>query len=108
MVIGLITIQFNICRRSSVGSSVAMVRRRSAVQTRSSALFNAQRISVIIIAGIFYMEISILSMVCKGDVLEVSRFSRHSSFEMLIVYDDFIKMKRDLPRYYKTFKNIKF
>lgn len=44
----------------------------------------------------------------KGDILEVSRFSRHKNLEMLLVYDDSIKMKRDLPRYYKTFKNIKF
>jgi integrase/recombinase XerC len=44
----------------------------------------------------------------QGDILEVARWSRHRSLEMLVVYDDSIKMKRDLPRYYNTFKNIKF
>jgi len=44
----------------------------------------------------------------QGDILEVARYSRHRSLEMLVVYDDSIKMKRDLPRYYRTFKNIKF
>jgi integrase len=44
----------------------------------------------------------------KGDLLEVARYTRHRSLEMLQVYDDNIKRKADLPRYYETFENIKF
>ena len=43
----------------------------------------------------------------KGDLLEVARYSRHKSLEMLQVYDDNIKLKKDLPRFYKTFNSIK-
>lgn len=43
----------------------------------------------------------------KGDLLEVARYSRHKSIEMLQVYNDNIKLKADLPRFYETFDNIK-
>lgn len=43
----------------------------------------------------------------KGDLLEVARYSRHKSIEMLQVYNDNIKLKADLPRFYETFNNIK-
>jgi integrase len=39
----------------------------------------------------------------KGDLLEVARYTRHKSLEMLQVYNDNIKIKADLPRYYSTF-----
>jgi integrase len=44
----------------------------------------------------------------KGDLLEVARYTRHKSLEMLQVYNDNIKRKADLPRYYETFEEIKF
>jgi integrase/recombinase XerC len=44
----------------------------------------------------------------NGDLLEVARYTRHRSLEMLQVYNDGIKQKEDLPRYYKTFNQIKF
>ena len=44
----------------------------------------------------------------KGDLLEVSRLTRHKSLEMLQVYNDQIKSKADLPRFYETFKEVSF
>lgn len=44
----------------------------------------------------------------KGDLLEVSRYSRHKTIQMLEVYNDNIKRKADLPRYYDAFKSIIF
>lgn len=44
----------------------------------------------------------------KGDLLEVARYTRHRSLEMLQVYNDGIKLKKDLPRYYRTFEEVKF
>lgn len=44
----------------------------------------------------------------KGDLLEVAHYTRHKSLEMLQVYNDNIKLKKDLPRYYKVFDQIKF
>lgn len=43
----------------------------------------------------------------KGDLLEVARYTRHKTLEMLTVYNDNIKQKADLPRFYKTFESIK-
>lgn len=44
----------------------------------------------------------------KGDLLEVAQYTRHKSLQMLQVYNDRIKKKEDLPRYYKTFEGISF
>jgi integrase len=44
----------------------------------------------------------------KGDLLEVARYSRHRSLETLQVYNDNIKRKADLPRFYETFNDVKF
>lgn len=44
----------------------------------------------------------------KGDLLEVCRYTRHRSLEMLQVYDDNIKLQADLPRFYETFKEVFF
>ena len=44
----------------------------------------------------------------KGDLLEVAHHTRHKSLEMLQVYNDAVKRKADLPRYYKTFDGVKF
>jgi integrase/recombinase XerC len=44
----------------------------------------------------------------KSDILEVSRFTRHKNLEMLLVYDDAIKMRRDIPKYEKSFEKISF
>lgn len=42
----------------------------------------------------------------KGDLLNVAKYTRHKSLEMLQVYNDSIKHKDDLPRYYETFNSI--
>jgi len=44
----------------------------------------------------------------QGDLLRVAQYTRHKSLEMLQVYNDNIEMENDLPRYYKTFKRVKF
>jgi integrase len=44
----------------------------------------------------------------KGDLLQVAKYTRHSSLEMLQVYNDNIKNKDDLPRYYDAFKEVSF
>lgn len=44
----------------------------------------------------------------KGDLLTVAQYTRHKSLEMLQIYDDSIKHKADLPRYYETFSSINF
>ncbi len=44
----------------------------------------------------------------KGDLLEVAQYTRHKSLEMLQVYNDNIKRKADLPRFYETFSGVRF
>lgn len=44
----------------------------------------------------------------KGDLLQVAKYTRHSSLEMLQVYNDSVKSKDDLPRYYEAFSGIIF
>jgi site-specific recombinase XerD len=44
----------------------------------------------------------------KGDLLEVCRYTRHTGLEMLQVYNDGIKQKADLPRYYSAFSGVSF
>lgn len=44
----------------------------------------------------------------KGDLLEVAQYTRHKGLEMLQVYNDNIKKKADLPRYYNAFKEVSF
>ena len=44
----------------------------------------------------------------KGDLLEVARYTRHKSLEMLQVYNDNIENQADLPRFYETFKEVVF
>jgi len=44
----------------------------------------------------------------KGDLLEVARYTRHKNLEMLQVYNDRIRQKEDLPRFYQAFSNLNF
>ncbi|MBP6044652.1 tyrosine-type recombinase/integrase [Candidatus Woesebacteria bacterium] len=44
----------------------------------------------------------------KGDLLTVAQYTRHKSLETLQIYNDNIKRKDDLPRYYQTFSSINF
>lgn len=44
----------------------------------------------------------------KGDLLEVAHYTRHKSLEMLQVYNDNIKRKADLPKFYQTFESVTF
>lgn len=43
----------------------------------------------------------------KGELLTVSKYSRHSSIQMLEVYNDEIIRESDLPRFYNVFNGIK-
>ena len=49
-----------------------------------------------------------LIKIYKGDLLEVAQYTRHKSLEMLQVYNDNIKRKADLPRYYEAFSGVSF
>ena len=42
----------------------------------------------------------------KGELLTVSKYSRHHSIQMLEVYNDEIIRKQDLPRFYDVFNDI--
>lgn len=44
----------------------------------------------------------------KGNLLEVSSYTRHKSLEMLQVYYDRVKKEADLPKYYNAFKGVNF
>ncbi len=43
----------------------------------------------------------------QGDLLQVARYTRHSSISTLEIYFDDVQSEADLPRYYQTFENIK-
>ena len=43
----------------------------------------------------------------KGELLTVSKYSRHRSIQMLEVYNDEVIRQEDLPRYYSVFKDIR-
>jgi integrase len=43
----------------------------------------------------------------KGDLLEVMRYTRHRSLEMLQVYNDGINRRADLPRFYGAFEEVR-
>lgn len=43
----------------------------------------------------------------KGELLTVSKYSRHSSIQMLEVYNDEVIRESDLPRFYNVFNGIK-
>ena len=43
----------------------------------------------------------------KGELLTVSKYSRHRSIQMLEVYNDEIIREQDLPRFYEVFKEIR-
>lgn len=44
----------------------------------------------------------------KGDILTVAQYTRHKSLEMLQVYNDNLKKKADLPKFYETFNSLNF
>ncbi len=44
----------------------------------------------------------------KGDLLTVAKYTRHRCLEMLQIYNDGVKHKADLPKYYQTFSSINF
>jgi len=44
----------------------------------------------------------------KGNLLEVTQYTRHRGLEMLQVYNDAVKRKADLPRFYRAFNKINF
>lgn len=43
----------------------------------------------------------------EGDLLQVARYTRHSSISTLQVYFDDVQAEADLPRYYRTFEGVK-
>ncbi len=60
-----------------------------------------------VVHGFRHFYCSKLIQTYKGDLLEVARYTRHKTLEMLQVYNDNIKQKADLPRYYGAFNDIK-
>ncbi len=58
--------------------------------------------------GLRHYFTTMLIKTYKGDLLEVAQYTRHKSLEMLQVYNDNIKHKADLPRYYATFQGVNF
>ena len=44
----------------------------------------------------------------KGDILEVAKYTRHKSLEMLQVYNDNINHQASLPIYYQAFEGVSF
>lgn len=44
----------------------------------------------------------------KGDLTEVMRYSRHRTLSMLVIYNDNVARKADLPRFYSAFKEVDF
>jgi integrase len=44
----------------------------------------------------------------KGDLLQVTQYTRHRSLEMLEVYYDGVRQDEDLPRYHQTFAGLMF
>lgn len=58
--------------------------------------------------GLRHFFVTTLIKTYKGDLLEVAGYTRHRSLEMLQVYNDTIKKKSDLPRYYSAFKGVGF
>ena len=58
--------------------------------------------------GFRHFFASTLIKTYKGDLLEVAGYTRHRGLEMLQVYNDEIKRKEDLPRYYNSFRGVSF
>jgi integrase len=58
--------------------------------------------------GFRHYFITALLKSLNGNVVEVAKYSRHQSLEMLQVYNDEISHQETLPRYYDTFKNLGF
>lgn len=44
----------------------------------------------------------------QGDLLQVARYTRHSSISTLEIYFDDVQSEADLPRYYQTFEGVRF
>lgn len=44
----------------------------------------------------------------RGDLLQVARYTRHSSISTLEIYYDDVQSEADLPRYYRTFEKVRF
>ena len=57
--------------------------------------------------GFRHYFITKLIMSYKGELLTVSKYSRHRSIQMLEVYNDEVIRQEDLPRYYSVFKDIR-
>jgi integrase len=52
--------------------------------------------------------VTTLVSVYKGDLTEVMRYSRHRTLSMLVVYNDNVARKADLPRFYSAFNSFNF
>lgn len=44
----------------------------------------------------------------KGDLLDVMQYTRHKSVDTLQIYNDKVRQKADLPRFYNTFSKLSF
>ncbi|HEY4963314.1 MAG TPA: tyrosine-type recombinase/integrase [Candidatus Saccharimonadales bacterium] len=57
--------------------------------------------------GLRHFYASKLIRAYEGDLLQVARYTRHSSISTLQVYFDDVQAEADLPRYYQTFEDVK-
>lgn len=76
------------------------------VQRLVQALFDELAIEKSV-HGLRHHFVSKLVRAYGGDLLQVLRYSRHQSVEMVQVYYDDLQAETDLPRYYQTFSDIK-
>ncbi len=58
--------------------------------------------------GLRHFYATKLIRVYQGDLLQVARYTRHRSISTLEVYFDDVESEADLPRYYDTFKDVRF
>jgi|SRR5579884_2634620 len=57
--------------------------------------------------GLRHFYATTLIRAYEGDLLQVARYTRHSSISTLQVYFDDVQAEADLPRYYQTFEDVK-
>ncbi|MCX6163499.1 MAG: site-specific integrase [Ignavibacteriae bacterium] len=50
--------------------------------------------------------VSQMIKILDGDLMEVMKYSRHNSLDMLVVYNDNIEHEKTLPKYYEGFNNL--
>lgn len=73
-----------------------------------TGLFEAYGIEGKTVHGFRHLFTTNLIKAFKGDLIEVSHYTRHRSLEMLTVYNDQLQTEKELPRYYGAFNGLSF